>query len=76
LFVISVKISSIGIYLTDISYFQLPISEALNEKLKQRAEETNFISTNKIARLLLTNFANKKLNIPSSNPAQRVLLQN
>lgn len=48
---------------------QVPISESLNKKLKERAEEIGFSSVNEIARLLLTNFANKKLNISFIEPS-------
>lgn len=41
---------------------QIPISEELNQQLKEKAREIGLSSTD-IARLLLTNFANGKLSI-------------
>jgi hypothetical protein len=42
---------------------QVPISEELNQKLKNKAHEVGFSSVNEIARLLLTNFANGNLSL-------------
>jgi hypothetical protein len=42
---------------------QVPISEELNKKLKNKANEVGFSSVNEIARLLLTNFANGNLSL-------------
>ncbi|MEB3314863.1 MAG: hypothetical protein VKK32_01440 [Candidatus Melainabacteria bacterium] len=42
---------------------QVPISEELNQKLKNKANEVGFSSVNEIARLLLTNFANGNLSL-------------
>ena len=42
---------------------QVPISEELNQKLKNKADEVGFSSVNEIARLLLTNFANGNLSL-------------
>jgi hypothetical protein len=42
---------------------QVPISEELNKKLKNKAYEVGFSSVNEIARLLLTNFANGNLSL-------------
>ena len=41
---------------------QIPISEELNEKLKQKSKQIGFSSVNQVARLLLNSFVNGDLN--------------
>lgn len=50
---------------------QVPISEELNQKLKNKANEVGFTSVNEIARLLLTNFANGNLSLSFTEKAPK-----
>jgi hypothetical protein len=46
---------------------QVPISEELNEKLKEKSQQVGFSSVNQVARLLLTSFVNGDLNLSFTN---------
>lgn len=46
---------------------QVPISEELNEKLKEKSKQVGFSSVNQVARLLLTSFVNGDLNLSFTN---------
>ncbi|MDA0772509.1 MAG: hypothetical protein O3C63_06155 [Cyanobacteria bacterium] len=54
---------------------QIPISKDLNEKLKMKVEEIGLNSVSDIARMLLTSFANGKLELVFVDRSERILRQ-